>query len=404
MKTSRIVLILAWGWLLVACLPTTQSGDATTPATSTTETPIPANTSLPSEVVPVTLDMLEGTKWVLFSNGPMGTEQSPLAEAPITLAFANQGELFGSAGCNSYFANFTLDGVAIQVGPLSQTDMACPAGAIEEQEGRYLQAVAAAQTISLDETMLLVGHADGVLRFVAEPPPPVTILTDSFWQLSSFTSGTMTYSPLNGTIIVGQFAEGMFTGYAGCNWFGAAFTVEGEQIGFAAAERTARDCLGEGVVAQEETFLQALSAAATYTLVGDQLTIQYEGGALNFQAVPDPSGPPFTGTTWVLWQMNYGDDGSRPQGDTPITTLFSGGQLSGSGGCNSYFADYTADGLGLSIGPIGATKMACAEPITSQESQFFAYLASARTLAVSHNLLLLIHDDGVMAFVPEGSR
>ena len=158
------------------------------------------------------------------------------------------------------------------------------------------------------------------------------------------------------------------------------------------------------MVAQQETILQALSAAATYTLVGDQLTIQYEGGALNFQAVPDPSGPPFTGTTWVLWQMNYGDDGSRPQGDTPITTLFSDGQLSGSGGCNSYFADYTADGLGLSIGPIGATKMACAEPISNQESLFFAYLASARTLAVSQNLLLLIHDDGVMAFVPEGSR
>ena len=404
---KQVFLLIVCSWLLVACLPASSGGEAaaTLPInpTSTFEaTPVPPNPEPGTEAV--TLDSLEGTKWILSSYGPVGDELPPLAEAPITLAFANQGELFGSSGCNNYFANFTLDGSGIQVGTLSQTDMACVAGEVETQESRYLQALAAAQTISLEGETLVLGYPDGVLRFVAEPPPPVTVLTDSFWQLNSFTSGTMTYTPLNGTVIAGQFAEGLFSGYAGCNWFGAPFNLEGASITFAAAERTARDCLGEGVLEQEETFLQALSAAASYTLNGDQLTIQHEGGALNFQAMPDPGGSPFTGTNWVLWQMNYGDDSSRPQGNTPLTALFTEGKLSGSGGCNSYFADYTLNGLGVSLGPIGATKIACAEPLASQEMQFFAYLASVRTLVVSPNLLLLIHDDGILAFVPEGSR
>lgn len=404
---KHVFLLFVCSWLLVACLPGSQNGDAAaTP--SIVSTPTFEATPMPPQPEPgtetITLDTLEGTKWILSSYGPVGDEQPPLAEAPITLAFANQGELFGTSGCNNYFANFTLEGGRIQVGILSQTDMACVAGDVETQESRYLQALAAAQTISLEGETLVLAYADGVLRFVAEPPPPVTILSDSSWQLLSFTSGAMTYSPLNGTVIAGQFAEGMFSGYAGCNWFGAPFNLDGATITFAAAERTARDCLGEGVLAQEETFLQALSAAASYTLIGDQLTIQYEGGALNFQAMPDPAGPPFTGTNWVLWQMNYGDDSSRPQGNIPLTALFTEGKLSGSGGCNSYFADYTLDGISVSLGPVGATKIACEEPLASQESQFFAYLGSVRTLTVSQNLLLLIHDDGILAFVPEGSR
>lgn len=55
-----------------------------------------------------------------------------------------------------------------------------------------------------------------------------------------------------------------------------------------------------------------------------------------------------------------------------LTVRFgSDGQVSGSGGCNTYFASYTRKGTELSFGPIGATQRACAEALMNQEQKLF---------------------------------
>jgi heat shock protein HslJ len=55
------------------------------------------------------------------------------------------------------------------------------------------------------------------------------------------------------------------------------------------------------------------------------------------------------------------------------------GQLTGNSGCNSYFAEYEADGDNISIGTSGATEMACIEPegVMEQEQQYLAALETA---------------------------
>ena len=109
---------LALTVVLVAC---GGSGGADGPAIVKSEHP---NT-------PINLD---GTEWVLTSlNG------SDLVEGSnITLNFA-EGQLNGFAGCNTYFAAYTLDGAFLTVEAVAATEMAClELAGVMEQEQHYL--------------------------------------------------------------------------------------------------------------------------------------------------------------------------------------------------------------------------------------------------------------------------
>ena len=90
---------------------------------------------------------------------------------------------------------------------------------------------------------------------------------------------------------------------------------------------------------------------------------------------------------WVL--VGYGDalNPTVVKEGTIVTALFSStnSQVSGSGGCNNYFANYTADQEGsLTItGPSGATMMACETDIADQESTYFKALEAVTGYAVT---------------------
>lgn len=86
---------------------------------------------------------LTGTTWVLsWYNDGQGALVSVLAGSEITAQFGEDGQLAGSAGCNTYKATYTLDGDQISVGPAGTTRMLCaqPAG-VMEQEAAYVAAL-----------------------------------------------------------------------------------------------------------------------------------------------------------------------------------------------------------------------------------------------------------------------
>lgn len=82
----------------------------------------------------------------------------------------------------------------------------------------------------------------------------------------------------------------------------------------------------------------------------------------------------------IAWQL---ERFIEPNGKTTsvidaavIDASFAKGQLSGSGGCNRYFGEITAlEDSKLTFGPVGATMMACADPINEQERRYFEWLA-----------------------------
>ena len=52
-------------------------------------------------------------------------------------------------------------------------------------------------------------------------------------------------------------------------------------------------------------------------------------------------------------------------------------RVSGRGGCNSYGADYSVGGEGISFGAVTSTEMACPEDIMAQEGRFYAALSGS---------------------------
>ena len=102
-------------------------------------------------------DALDGTSWALVSYG----ETRPIPGTTITAKFAD-GQLRGSAGCNSYFGSYQVSGDKIRVGDMAMTEMAClePAG-VMEQELVFAQLMRDAQSFRLVDGQLQIFRPDG---------------------------------------------------------------------------------------------------------------------------------------------------------------------------------------------------------------------------------------------------
>jgi heat shock protein HslJ len=80
--------------------------------------------------------------------------------------------------------------------------------------------------------------------------------------------------------------------------------------------------------------------------------------------------------------------------DAQATLEFAAGQLSGSNGCNRYFASYTQDGKNLTLGPAGSTRMACEEARMTQESAFMVALGKVAAYRLKAARLELLDAEG----------
>ncbi len=104
--------------------------------------------------------------WVLVEGeGPDG--EVPLVEdAPITLD-VEDGELGGTAACNSYGGSVEVDGQQLRIAELIQTEMACPGEGVMDSEAAYLDALRAVDTHHRDGERLELTGED--VRLVFEP-------------------------------------------------------------------------------------------------------------------------------------------------------------------------------------------------------------------------------------------
>ncbi|AZL67444.1 MULTISPECIES: META domain-containing protein [Pseudomonas] len=62
----------------------------------------------------------------------------------LTLTLANDGRAYGNAGCNHWFAPYTLNGEQLSFGKVGKTRKLC-APALMDQEKRFLQALETVQ-------------------------------------------------------------------------------------------------------------------------------------------------------------------------------------------------------------------------------------------------------------------
>ncbi len=128
-----------------------------------------------------------------------------------------------------------------------------------------------------------------------------------------------------------------------------------------------QDCLSNaGTVTYQ---LQAFNVAGTMVSQDAQVNV----------VQPQPPTPPLQGS-FSLLQMN----GQPLLPSALLTASFNNGQVTGSGGCNTFNASYSTNGNNVSISPPIATQMACPTPeLAQQEQQYFQALSSVATYEFS---------------------
>jgi heat shock protein HslJ len=238
-----------------------------------------------------------------------------------------------------------------------------------------------------------------------EPTEPATSepgandLAGSVWVLTEINGA----APIEGTNFTLAFTSETELGGNACNGFGGTYIVEGNTIQIQELMSTMMACMDpEGIMEQEQAYLDLLGKAATYELSGDRLVI---GTADNASALVFAAGEPapaptseLEGTAWVLAEMN----GTAPVAGTEITLMFEADSLSGKA-CNQYNAGYSIEpgSVAISISPVVSTKMACTEPAGTmeQEGAYFAALEATSTYILDGDRLELRGEDGTTVLV-----
>ena len=100
---------------------------------------------------------LDGSSWELYAY----RKTKPIVGTTITANFSD-GEIRGTAGCNSYFGSYTTEGARIEFGELGWTAMACldPPG-VMEQETLVMEFFMNAERFELEDGRLYIYRTDG---------------------------------------------------------------------------------------------------------------------------------------------------------------------------------------------------------------------------------------------------
>jgi heat shock protein HslJ len=146
---------------------------------------------------------------------------------------------------------------------------------------------------------------------------------------------------------------------------------------------------------QETAYLAAMATVSAYRVEGDQLVLLNADGdtVLVFRPRQHAS---LEGTNWQLTGYNTGNAIVSLIRDTKVTAAWADGQVSGSAGCNSYFASYAIDGEQLTHGVIGATEMFCGAPegLMEQETGYLKALGASASYRIDSDRLTVLGSNG----------
>lgn len=105
---------------------------------------------------------------------------------------------------------------------------------------------------------------------------------------------------------------------------------------------------------------------------------------------------PLEGTTWTLTSLLTEEGTTNVLSNTTITAAFNNGNVTGSSGCNHYFAHYDLSGQNnITFTSLGSTLMYCTTPgVMTQETTYERLLQNTTTYAMRADTLSLLNGDG----------
>ena len=197
----------------------------------------------------------------------------------------------------------------------------------------------------------------------SDAPIPIEGAEGQTWQLlEQSVDGTMTAVP-DDVVVTLLLQDGQAGGNGGCNSYFASYTLGTTSLTFGPVVSTFMFCEGPGGDVETAYFANLAASPRGPTRADSSSSTMPQGEPIldlpararrhrprASRASPGSSGRAGRG---ALAPLPSGPDG----GPVLVTLLLQDGRSGGTGGCNTYFADYTLDGSGLSFGPIGSTLM-----------------------------------------------
>lgn len=249
---------------------------------------------------------------------------------------------------------------------------------------------------TLHPVTVRVSHPDG--RFLAgccrlvaaaaetvQAEPVASALEGPTWRLTQISGNAPKGLASLDRAVTAQFEDGLVRGFSGCNNFSGGYLRDGNQLQLGHLASTMMACPEPGM-SIENAFRAAFSGTFDVTVDGDQLLVKAASGtSLKFERQPPPQ---LAGTKWKVTSFNNNRHAVIGViGEPDITLEFSADGVSGHAGCNRFNASYNTDGNSISFGPAATTRMACDEPLMTQEQLFLAAVASAVTWRIDGNVL-----------------
>jgi heat shock protein HslJ len=110
------------------------------------------------------------SKWSLVSFGKTGAETPVVEGSAITLELNEDNQLGGSGGCNSYGAQYSLEGQTLTVKEVVSTLMACADDLVMQQETQYFTALQNISSFEISGDTLTIYYDNGQsqLNFVKQ--------------------------------------------------------------------------------------------------------------------------------------------------------------------------------------------------------------------------------------------
>ncbi len=203
--------------------------------------------------------------------------------------------------------------------------------------------------------------------------------------------------PVAGTAVTATFGtDGRVAGSAGCNSYGASFTLAGDRLTISDAMSTQMACMGEGIMEQESAFLRALEDVRTYRSTHERLELRDDAGAaiLTFAVTSQD----LADTSWIITNLYAGNAVTSVLNGTEATVSFTADGVSASAGCNQLRGAATFGEGTIKLGPVAGTRKLCPTPegLMEQEAQLIAALERATSYRVEGNTLRLMDGETTM--------
>lgn len=226
------------------------------------------------------------------------------------------------------------------------------------------------------------------------PPPattavePVDDLADATWLLRTGLGPLETLTTAPPTLTIEQETV---SGFAGCNTYTGAITVDGAEIRIEDVATTFKAC-PEAETVVEEAFLESLASAATWSVVDDELRLADADGSVLMRL-----GPATIEGSWRATGIRTPDGEaveSVPAGVDQTISFFRNGTVTGSAGCNDFSGTFTVVDETLALSDLATTELACDAAVMGQEAAYLDALGRTTQLRLGGDTLDLLDDTG----------